>query len=71
MAKFNLHDIQEFYMKKKIRKLLIILKKYVIIILLAKTFHLITLLNCFKNLKLINSLIFIIKLQIFSLIRLH
>jgi len=60
MTKFNLHNIQELYMKKKIRKLLIVLKKYVIIILLAKIFLLITLLNSFKNLKLINSLIFLL-----------
>jgi hypothetical protein len=70
MVKFNFHKIQQIYVKNKIKKIKMVVKNNAIITLLAKIFLLIILPSCSQNLKLINFLIFIIKLLISSYIRL-
>ena len=70
MVKFNFHKIQQIYVKNKIKKIQMIVKNNAIITLLAKIFLMIILPSCSQNLKLINFLIFIIKLLISSYIRL-
>lgn len=70
MVKFNFHKIQQIYVKNKIKKIKMVVKNNAIITLLAKIFLMIILPSCSQNLKLINFLIFIIKLLISSYIRL-
>ena len=70
MVKFNFHKIQQIYVKNKIKKIQMVVKYNAIITLLAKIFLMIILPSCSQNLKLINFLIFIIKLLISSYIRL-
>lgn len=70
MVKFNFHKIQQIYVKNKIKKIKMVVKNNAIITLLVKIFLMIILPSCSQNLKLINFLIFIIKLLISSYIRL-
>ena len=70
MVKFNFHKIQQIYVKNKIKKIQMVVKNNAIITLLVKIFLMIILPSCSQNLKLINFLIFIIKLLISSYIRL-